>query len=626
MTSAALAQKLKTLPLLPGVYLMRDARGEVIYIGKALRLRQRVRSYFQKSHQKNDRKVFMLSQLINDLEIIVTRSEVEALVLEEQLIKSYRPRFNVRLKDDKRFPYLKITVNEPYPRLFVSRSVERDGARYFGPYTNAQLMRETLNTLRRFFPVRTCSDTIGDRPTRKRPCLDFFIKECPAPCLLKISTADYRYTVEQLCAFLEGRRQDMLKPLEAEMQEASGALQFERAAHLRDKLNELKTLIGQHKALSTGSLTARDAVGMAVVGNTCAVQVFFVRDGAIKGREHVFLDVPDGSTPEEVLHAFLTQFYTEAAIIPREILLPQPLEQAGLIERWLKQRLGQRVRLLVPQRGAKRNLVQLATRNAELTLFEQQGKAQRQARRHAALDELQAALNLPRLPERIECYDVSNLQGQDAVGAMTVFENGVPKKPDYRRFRIKTVPGADDYAMMAEMLQRRMTHGLREQASLQTRQDAAVCHVKFAKLPDLIVIDGGKGQLSASVKVLSELGLDDLPIVGLAKRLEEVFKPGQSQAVLLPRDSQALYLLQHIRDEAHRFGVRYHRSLRQRRAVHSALDDIQGVGPKRRAKLLQHFGSLTQIKRATLEEIQSAPGISKAVAQQVFATLHGAEV
>lgn len=624
MPSDALREKLGNLPGSPGVYLMRDAQGEVIYVGKALRLRQRVRSYFQKYHQQNDPKVLSLSQLVADLEVIVTRSEVEALVLEDQLIKSHRPRFNIRLKDDKRFPYIKITVEDPFPRLLISRQLEGDGARYFGPYTNAQLMRQTLNALRRLFPVRTCADDIGTRPTRLRPCLDFFIHQCTAPCVQRVPGADYARAVQQLCAFLEGRSQGLFKAVEAQMQDASASLNFERAAQLRDTLAALKALSGQHKAVSAGSLTARDVVGVAMGQASCAIQVFFVRDGVIKGREHFFLEVPGRSSLDEVLQAFLTQFYSEAVVIPREILLPMALAQGAWIERWLSERLSQPVKLLVPQRGSKHNLVGLATRNAELALFEQHHLAKRRSRREAALLQLQQDLNLPRLPERIECYDISNIQGQDAVGAMTVFEGGMPKKADYRRFRIRSVVGADDFAMMGEMLERRLRHGLSEQDALQAQPSSSEATVKFAKLPDLIVLDGGKGQLGAGLHVLKKLRLDDLPIIALAKRQEEVFVPRRAQAVWLPRDSEALYLLQHIRDEAHRFGLAYHRSLRQRRTVHSALDDIPGVGPKRRAKLIQHFGSITRIKLATVQELQTVPGISETVAKQIHAALHDA--
>ncbi len=618
MAGKALREKLAALPLSPGVYLMRDAAGEVIYVGKALRLRERVRSYFQKYHQENDHKVFMLSQLIDDLEVIVTRSEVEALVLEDQLIKSHRPRFNVRLKDDKRFPFIKLT-DETYPRLLVTRRVERDGARYFGPYTNAQLMRETLNALRRLYPVRTCADRIEGHPTRRRPCLDYFIKECTAPCVQRVSPEGYAGTVDGLARFLSGRHREALKPLEAEMNEAAEALAFERAAQLRDTLASLQTLVGPHKAVGADSLAARDVLGLAAAGGGCAIPVFFVRDGAIKGREHALLEVPEGSTPGEALQAFVTQFYIEAAVIPREVLLSEPLAEADWIARWLSQRAGQTVRLSAPRRGPKRRLVQLAVRNAELALFEAQHRDRQEARRRDALTELQRALELPRAPERIECYDVSNFQGGDAVGAMTVFEGGQPSKRDYRRFKIKTVRGADDFAMMAEMLGRRLRRGLQEQDALAHRP-AAPAAVKFAKLPDLIVVDGGKGQLSAAQRVLAELGLADLPLAALAKRREEVYLPGRRQPVLLPRDSQALFLLQHVRDEAHRFGVRFHRALRQRRTVHSALDDIPGVGPKRRAKLIGHFGSVARIKAASVEEIEAA-GVSSAVARAVYAAL-----
>ncbi len=618
---------LASLPRAPGVYLMRDASGEVIYVGKALRLNERVRSYFQPYHQKADHKVFMIAQTVRDLETIVTRSEMEALVLEEQLIKSHRPRFNVRLKDDKRFPYLKVTLGEPFPRLLVSRRVERDGAKYFGPYTNAQLVRENLNTLRRFYPARTCADDIRDRPTRARPCLDHFIRQCPAPCVQKIERDAYRKRVEALCRFLEGRDRTLFHEIEVDMAQASEALRFERAAHLRDALGALKALAGQHRAVSTGTLTSRDAVGLASSEGTCAVQVFFVRDGAIKGREHFFLDVPQGSSPGEVLGAFLTQFYAEATVIPREVLLPESMPELEWIQTWLSDKLGGAVKLLVPQRGPKRKLVQMATRNAELALFESVNREARAGRRRRALEELREALDLPRLPERIECYDISNLHGGDAVGAMVVFEDGSPHKADYRRFRIKTVRGADDFAMMAETLRRRFQHGLRERAELgdldrnASRGDGTIPAVKFAKFPDLILIDGGKGQLGAARHVLQELNLTDIPLAALAKKREEIFQPKRKDPVLLPRESEALYLVQHLRDEAHRFGVRYHRSLRQRHTVHSALDEVPGVGPKRRTQLLRHFGSVSRIRAASLEEIEAVPGISARVARQVHAAL-----
>jgi len=623
MVPKSVLDKVKSLPLSPGVYLMRDGRGEVIYVGKALRLRQRVRSYFQAYHQRHDHKVLTLAQAIADLEVIVTRTEVDALVLEEQLIKSYQPRYNVLLKDDKRSPYLRLSLDEPYPKLSIERTFERDGARYFGPYTNAQLAHETLNALRRLFPVRTCNDAIRERATRRRPCLDFFIKTCPAPCTLQSSPQAYRNTVARLCDFLSGRDGALLKPLKREMDAASEALDFERAAQFRDTLQALEALSARPKALSASSLSARDVVGAAWGEEGCAVQVFFVREGAIKGREQVFLDVPQGTSQAETLGAFVTQFYTEEALIPREILLPAPLESAALIERWLSNRLGHVVKLLNPQRGPKRALVSLATRNAELALFERTRKQQKRAQRAEALCELQSALDLPRLPVRIECYDISNLQGVDAVGAMTVFERGLPQKSAYRRFHIKTVAGANDVAMLAEVLERRLRRGLAERQQLQKQAHAVVQRpVKFAQLPDLIVLDGGKGQLNAGLAVLGALGLEDLPIVALAKRQEELFLPRRSRPVLLPKDSKALHVLQHVRDEAHRFGVRYHRSLRQRRTVHSTLDDIPGVGPKRRAALLRHFGSLARIKAATPQDIGAVPGIPTAVAQRIHAALH----
>ncbi|MFQ5795715.1 MAG: excinuclease ABC subunit UvrC [Candidatus Bipolaricaulia bacterium] len=626
-----LNQKLKLLPDRPGVYLMRDAEGEVIYVGKAASLKSRVRSYFQVYHQRTDRKVRALAESVADLEYIVTDSEVEALALEENLIKGYQPRYNVRLKDDKRFPYLKVTVNEPYPRLLVTREVEKDGARYFGPYTNVQRMRETVNLLRRLFPIRTCNDRIEAGPTRDRPCLDYFIEQCTAPCVARISQAVYREKIKALFGFLEGHPGQILKQMRQEMAGAAERFDYERAARLRDQIADLERLVGERKTkgVSSSELDERDAIGLTSKDGLYCIQIFFVRDGRVRGREYLLMEAPEGTRVAEVLAAFLKRFYVEATTVPKEILLPEPIgEEETVIATWLGHLRGGKVDLRVPQRGSKRRLVRLATRNAELMLFEEGLKAERLSeQRQTALHELQERLGLGSEPRRIECYDISNIQGSDAVGAMVVFENGLPTRSDYRRFRIREVSGPDDYAMMGEMLRRRLWRALRELEAIESREAAErrelIGRAKFAVLPDLIVVDGGKGQLGVARRVLQELNLEGIPTIALAKQFEHVFTPGNSEPLVLPHDTRALQLLQHIRDEAHRFALGYHRLRRERRALQSALDGIPGVGPKRKQMLIEHFGSVAEVREANLEELLKVPGLPRRVAEQIYKKLGG---
>ncbi|MFQ6090661.1 MAG: excinuclease ABC subunit UvrC, partial [Candidatus Bipolaricaulia bacterium] len=539
-------EKLKRIPDSPGVYLMKDAAGEVIYVGKAASLRARIRSYFQRYHQLNEAKVRAIRENLADLEYIATAREVEALTLEEDLIKSYRPRFNVRLKDDKRFPYLAITVQEPFPKLLFARRAELEGARYFGPYTNAQLVRENLNGLRSLFPLRGCNDRIvPGRPSRRRPCLDYSIKQCSAPCVGQISQEEYRRIAEGLCRFLGGRGKDLLRELREEMAAAAAALEFERAARLRDRITAFERMIGQRQIrFQPGA--ERDVIGLACADDLFAVQLFSVRDGRVRRREKFLLEAPQGSTSEEILAAFLKRFYSEASEVPREILLPQPIEDEELIARWLSELRGGRIKLLVPQRGPRLKLVKLAGRNAELALMEEQLKASGWEQERAALEELQRYLSLTGPPRRIEGYDASTIHGAETVGALVVFEDGRPKKSDYRRFKIKSTAPRDDYAMLAEVLGRR------------------IGDERFPEVPDLVLIDGGKGQLSAARKVMDSRGWGDVPAIGLAKEHEEVFVKGRSAPLPIPKDSKALYLLQRVRDEAHRFALSYHQLRRKR--------------------------------------------------------------
>ncbi len=596
-------KKLESVPDSPGVYLMKDSAGEVIYVGKAAALRARVRSYFQEYHQRNEPKVRRVMESLADLEYVATATEVEAMILEEDLVKSHRPRFNVRLKDDKRFPYLAITIQEPFPRLLFARRAERDGARYFGPYTNAGLLRENQSALRSLFPLRSCNDRIvAGRPSRRRPCLDYFIRQCSAPCVGEISPEEYDRLAQGLCRFLQGRRNDVLRELREEMAQAAGALEFERAARLRDRVAAFERLIGQRRTRPTMGAD-RDAIGLACTDGLCAVQLFSIREGRVRRRERFILEAPAESPPEEILTAFIKRYYSEAEEVPREVLLPQPVEGVESLLRWLKEICGRPIKLWVPQRGSPLNLVKLANRNAALALAEERLKADRMARDRTAVEELQGYLGLEEPPRRIEGYDVSTIQGAESVGAMVVFEDGQPKKSDYRRFKIRGAQ-RDDYAMLGEVLQRR------------------IADERFPPAPDLILIDGGRGQLSAARQAMVACGWNDVPTAAIAKEFEQVFTPGSGRPLAIPKDSQALYLLQRVRDEAHRFAVGYHRLRWKKRTLDSALEEVPGIGPKRRKLLLKHFGSLGRLQEASLEELLSVPGLPRSVAERLHHVLH----
>ncbi|HIC95270.1 TPA: excinuclease ABC subunit UvrC [Candidatus Bipolaricaulota bacterium] len=618
-------ERLAGLPDGPGVYLFKDAEGEVIYVGKAGSLRSRVRSYFQRYHRLNDPKVRSIVENLAELEYIATATEVEALVLEEDLIKSFRPRFNVRLKDDKRFPYLAITLQEPFPRLLLTRRTEGDEvrARYFGPYTNVELVRENLNALRALFPIRVCNDRIlPGRPSRRRPCLDYSLKQCAAPCVGKISQEGYRRISEDLCRFLEGRRADLLREMREEMARAAAALEFERAARLRDRIKAFERLIGQRRVgLRFGAERDKDIFGLACTTGLglCAVQLFMVRAGRVRRGERFLLEAPEGSTLGEVLAAFLKGFYAEAEEVPGEILLSERPEEEELLSRWLRGLRGGSVRLIVPRRGPRFKLLRLAMRNAELALMEERLKVGLEAgetkikagTEEAALEELQRYLGLPSPPRRIEGYDVSTIQGAEPVGAMIVFDSGRPRKSDYRRFRIKRAAGLDDFAMLSEILERRISD-----------EDE-----QFPPPPDLVLIDGGKGQLNAARRVMLAHGWDGVPTVALAKGEEEVFTVGRAEPLPIPKDSSALYLLQRVRDEAHRFALSYHRLRRKKRTLRSELEGLQvpGLGPKRKRLLLKHFGSLAHLREASLEELLKVPGLPRSVAEGLFRALREGE-
>ncbi len=616
-----LTQKLKLLPADPGVYLMKDAQGKIIYVGKASSLKNRVRSYFHDSSH-HDLKTRYLVDEIADFEYIATQSEREALIVEDTLIKKYQPHYNVRLKDDKRYPYLKLTA-EPFPRLMIARRLEADaqrGARYFGPYTSAQAVREAQAMIQKLFRIRTCTLALGGaKKTRTRPCLDHYIGLCDAPCVGWIDRSAYGELIEEAALFLQGRHEQLLPQLEGQMERAAGNLEYERAARLRDQIQVLQKLLASQKVIDAQPID-QDAIGIFRPENSSIVsaQIFFIRAGKLIGRENFLLEATAQTGEAEITSAFVKQYYAKATAIPPQILLPNKIEDRETVEAWLNERAGRKVSLTVPQRGPKRQLITLVKRNAELALHEHLAK--RQARLDGPpepLQELQRTLNLEYQPMRIEGFDISNIQGREAVASMVVFEDGRPKKSDYRCFKIKTVEGADDFAMMAETVRRRLEHGLRERATPASPDE------KFAVFPDLILIDGGKGQLGAARKVMHELGLEKIPTIGLAKEFEHIFLENKPEPIVLPRDSPALHLLQRVRDEAHRFALAYHRTLRGKRTVQSVLDEIPGLGPKRKRLLIQRFGSVKRIQAASVEKLLEIPGLPRPLAEQILEILRG---
>ncbi|OGO34978.1 MAG: excinuclease ABC subunit C [Chloroflexi bacterium RBG_16_56_8] len=595
---------LATLPAKPGCYIYRSATTEVVYVGKAINLRNRIRSYFH-TDAGLDGKTRRLVREITDIEWIVVGSELEALILEMNLIKKHRPKYNVRLKDDKRYPYIKIHWAEPFPKVTVTRQMAEDGSRYFGPYTSAWAVHQTLDVLRRIFPYLTCDREISGQD--KRACLYYDIKLCTAPCIGAINQAGYRQMISDLMAFLNGRSENIVERLQIEMQKASEEMRFEKAAALRDQLKAIQAIIERQKVVFASDYLDSDVLAMARTDGEACVQIFFIRGGKLIGREYFILEGTEEAANSEVMAQFVKQFYTEAASIPQQVMLPQEIEEAKIIAQWLRSQHGsEKVEFTVPKEGQPHELVQMAAENAAETLSAL--RAQWQADTHKqeqALAEVQSALNLPTPPNRIECYDVSNTQGTAIVGAMVVFTQGVSDKKLYRKFNIESVAGApDDFASMEEMLTRRFRRW--ESAQETAGQPGAKPDASFAFLPDLIIIDGGKGQLGRAVNVLEKYGLTGkVPIVGLAKQREEIFFPNKSESLLLPRHSQGLYLVQRIRDEAHRYGITAHRKKRTKLGMASQLDAIPGIGPTRRKTLLKHFGSVDKIREATLEELKT---------------------
>ena len=602
---------LDTLPVKPGCYIMKNASGDVIYVGKAINLRSRVRSYFQERADQ-DRKTGKLVSQVVDLEWIVVGSELEALILEMNLIKKHRPRFNVRLKDDKRYPYIKVHLATPFPKVTVTRQMVKDGSRYFGPYTSVWAVHQTLDLLRRIFPYLTCDREITGQDAR--PCLYYDIKLCSGPCIGAIDQAGYAQLINDLCAFLDGRTEPIVNRMQQEMAEAAEGLNFEKAAQLRDQLQSIERVVEKQKVITSEEGNS-DVLAIARADNEACIQVFFIRNGRLMGREYFVMEGTEDIPDDEVMGEFIKQFYTEAAVIPDRVLLPNEVEEAQIIRQWLNARRGgSKVELKVPRRGTSRDLVAMATENAVETLqaLRTQWEADKN-KQTQALAEIQQALGLAEPPNRIECYDISNTQGTASVGSMVVFEQGTPSRGLYRHFNIKTVVGPDDFASMEEVLTRRFK---RWQAAQEKQQVGAKPDPSFAKLPDLLIVDGGKGQLGRGVNVLQQFDLSDVvPLVGLAKQQEELFQPGRKDSVILPRHSQGLYLLQRIRDEAHRFAITAHRKARGRIGVASRLDAIPGIGPARRKSLLEKFGDVEGIRNASLEELLTVKGITEEIAR-----------
>ena len=578
-----LEEKLKTLPESSGVYIMKDAAGKIIYVGKAVVLKNRVRQYFH-SNKNHSAKVKAMVAKIVDFETIVTASEVEALILECNLIKKYRPRYNICLKDDKTYPYLKLTLAEDFPRIILTRRVEKDGSRYFGPYTIGGAVKESLELLRKLFPLRTC------KHFPNRPCLQFHIKRCLAPCVNKISREDYSQFVVAVEKFLDGKTAEVERDLESRMLAAAENLNFEMAARLRDILLAVKKISERQKIVTDAGNV--DAIGLARLNSEVCAQIFFVREGKVIGRESFLLNgAADESDAQAVLN-FIKQYYSQAKITAEEILLPTELDDEKILTEWLK------VKLTVPKRGVKNSLVEMANENAKKFLEEKTARAElANAQTIGAVEDLQKYLKLAKLPRRMECFDISHFQGAETVASMVVFENGAPDKKSYRRFKINSTEGKpDDFLSMREVTERRYGKLAAED------------------FPDLIVIDGGIGQLNSALEIIRQFH-KDVPVVGLAKQFELIFVEGESEPVELPRGSQALYLMQRIRDEAHRFAITYHRKLRRARNLKSELDNISGIGAKRRAELFKKFGTLQKIKSATIDELLEVPSMSRAAAE-----------
>ena len=607
--------QLKVLPNKPGVYLMKNSLGEVIYVGKAKILKNRVRQYFQNSKNHTE-KVRAMVKNIAEFEYIVTDSEMEALILECNLIKKYSPRYNILLKDDKFYPFIKITTNEDFPRVFVTRNFVRDGNKYFGPYTNGTAVYETMNLIRKIFPLRSCKKSIkeGDEPTR--PCLNYHIKKCMAPCGGYVSKSEYIKMINEVMDILNGKDKNILKVLKENMEKAAEALEFEKAASFRDKILAINALVEKQKIFRV-SEGDEDFINIYKDERDACIQVFFLRDGKISGREHFIIENTSDEPEENILSQFIVNFYSGTAKIPRNIYVPC-IEEEELLEEFLTIKREAKAWIKVPQKGEKKNLLEMVKDNAKVTLEQFKDKILKEKEiNRRTLEEIQDILSLDEPPYRIEAYDISNIQGVDSVGTMIVFEDGKAKNSDYRRFRIKTVKGADDYNSMREILTRRFEHGLEEVREIQNR-NIKFSSGKFSNFPDLIMMDGGKGQVNVALQVLEELNIN-IPVCGLVKDDKHQTRGiiYENEEIIINRNSNLMQLIRRIQDEVHRFAITYHRALRDKRTLHSILDDIPNVGQKRRMALLKHFGSVEKIKESTLEELLQIDSIDRKTADSI---------
>lgn len=594
-------EQLKLLPDSPGVYLMKDEFDDIIYVGKAKSLRNRVRSYFRKGNHTYKTKV--LVSHIRDFDYIVTDTEVEAYILEANLINKYQPVFNIRLKDDKTYPYIKVTLNEDFPRILKTRIVKNDGAKYYGPFTNVENLHRIIDVLKDVYKLRTCRKDLKAGKPEKRPCLNYHIGKCLGPCIGAISPEEYRARVQEACQYLSGHQGDLLKKLEEEMYQAAEERNFERAAHLRDSIKALKSLTEQQKVMYDKNIN-QDVIAVVIGedGQSC-VQLLIIRNGSLIGQEYYIMEGTEEEGEKDILESFLPQYYERALEIPDEILLSTEIERMDLLQDLLRRKKGRKVTVSIPVIGEKRKLVEMAYNNGVESLKREAVREKyKRSRTTDAVVKLGEILELEKPPVYIEGFDISNIQGTDPVASMVVFKDGQPAKDNYRRYKIKTVEGPNDYAMMKEVVERRYRRVLEEERPL----------------PDLILIDGGKGQLRAAYEVLEELEISHIPIIGLAERNEEVFLPGRNEPVIIPKNSPALHLLQRVRDEAHRFALNYHRKLRSRRLTHTMLDEIPGVGPVRRQALLQHFGSLAEIRKASISQLKEVEGISARIARNIY--------
>ncbi len=611
------SDRLRAVPARPGVYILRSRTGAVLYVGKAAKLRNRLRSYFAKSANLPG-KIRQMVRRVAEFEYIVAESEQEALLLECNLIKQNKPPYNARLKDDKSYPFIKVDLTESFPQVYITRTVKRDGSRYFGPFASASSVRRTLALLKKLFPYRSCTKKItGNDP---RPCLDFYINRCVGPCIGAVDEQQYREVIDQVFLFLDGKADRILKSLETRMLTASEELEFERAATLRDQIQAIEKVHEGQKVLHLSSETL-DLIAMAADGDEAWMEVFFVRQGKLVGRDHFIMTSTKDDAPGEILSAFVKQFYEVNPYVPPRILVQDELVDAEAIEAWLGEKRRSKVRIYVPQRGEKRRLMRMVAENASEGM--EQRRVQASAEEGAlgrAMEELQEALNLPTLPRRMECYDISNTQGSNPVGSMVVFEEGKPKSADYRKFQIKSVDGVDDYSMMREMLTRRfrrLANPKSRVAEVEENEGNGSKGQAWQQAPDLVLIDGGKGHLGAALQVFLELGITSIPLASLAKENEELFVPETQEPIVLPRTSPALFLVQRLRDEAHRFAITYHRQRRSKRSTTSALDHVPGIGPKRRQMLIRQFGSVQGVREATLEDVAAVPGMTLTLASKV---------